>query len=262
MTKVKDIVHYFENLIPPEMKMDFDNVGLLVGTGEAEVTCALCALDISNQVIDEAIALDAKIILSHHPMFFELKSVNDNSITGQKVVKLLRNGISAFCQHTNLDAVDGGVNDALAKAIGVHTEGRLDEHTASNGKAYGIGRYGHLEKPMALEEYAATVKNALNANGIRYYDSGTPVYKVALCGGSGSEYIEKALTLGCDTLVTADVKYHQMLDARELGLNIIDADHFCTENVVVPVLAEILKKGFPDVEVVVSKTWSQTAQFC
>lgn len=262
MPKVRDIVNYFEALVPPEMKMDFDNVGLLVGTAETEVTRALCALDISEQVIEEAIAENVQLILSHHPMFFELKSVTDNSITGRKVIRLLTNGISAFCQHTNLDSVDGGVNDALAKAIGVKTEGKLEEHSTQSGIVHGIGRYGQLTAPMPLCEYAEYIKKALGSNGIRYCDSGTPAYKVALCGGSGGDYIQRAIELGCDTLVTADVKYHQMLDAKELGLNIIDADHFCTENVVIAPLAEMLKKGFPELEVIISRTWTQTAQFC
>ena len=262
MVKVRDIAAYFTALVPPEMKMDFDNVGLLVGTNETAVTKALVALDITDEVIDEAVREGAQIILSHHPLYFELKQVNDGTLTGRKIVALLQNGISAFCQHTNLDSVPGGVNDALASSLGVSVEGWLEGPCfLPDGREYGMGRYGTLTAVLPFSDYLARVKTALNANGLRYWDAGRPVHRVALCGGSGGEFLEAAAGLGCDTLVTADVKYHQFLEAKDRGVNLIDADHFCTENVVVPVLADMLKKGFPEIEVVVSKAHGQTVQF-
>lgn len=262
MLKVGDIVTYFTALVPPEMKMDFDNVGLLAGSRETQVTRALVALDITDAVIDEAIGCGAQIILSHHPLYFELKQVNDNTPAGHKVIKLLQNHISAFCQHTNLDSVPGGVNDALASRLGVATEGWLEgPQFLPDGREYGTGRYGMLSAAVPLQEYLVRVKTALRGNGLRYWDAGRPAHRIALCGGSGGEFVEAAVTRGCDTLVTADVKYRQFLAARELGLNLIDADHFCTENVVVPVLADMLKKGFPEVEVSISKVHDQTVQF-
>ena len=262
MPRVKDIVNYFETLVPPEMKSDFDNVGLLVGTADEQVEKCIVALDISDNVIDEAIHENAQLILSHHPMFFDLKRVNDESPEGVKIIKMLRSGISGFCQHTNLDSVQGGVNDALAEKLGVRVEGQLDgPFYSSDGQEYGMGRYGWLSSPVDFEDYLCDVKFALNAEGLRYHDAGKPVSKVALCGGSGGEFVEKAFSLGCDTLVTADVKYHQFLSAKQLGLNLIDADHFSTENVVVPVLAQMLKSGFPELEVIISKSSFPTAKF-
>ncbi len=262
MPKVKDIVSYFTALVPPEMKMDFDNVGLLVGLCEEEITRAIVALDITDDVINEAIRSDAQLILSHHPVFFELRRISDDSLIGKKVIKMLQNGISGFCQHTNLDSVRGGVNDALAEKLGVRVEGFLDgSHKTADGKEYGMGRFGFLPSPVEFEDYLCDVKFVLNSAGVRYHSAGKPVSKVALCGGSGGEYVEKAIALGCDTLVTADVKYNQFLAAKELGLNLIDADHFCTENVVVPVLAGMLKKGFPEIDVLISKSSVQPAKF-
>lgn len=262
MPKVKDIVNYFTALVPPEMKMDFDNVGLLVGTNETDVKKAVVALDITEDVIDEAIRENAQIILSHHPMFFELKKVNDDSLIGGKIVKMLQNGISGFCQHTNLDSVQGGVNDSLAQRLGVHIEGWLEgPHLTSDGREYGMGRFGHLSLPVEFTNYLATVKTSLGAAGLRYHFAGKPVYKVALCGGSGGNFVEDAVRLGCDTLVTADVKYDRFLAAKELGLNLIDAGHFCTENVVVPVIAEMLKKGFPEIDVIEASSSHQPEGF-
>ena len=261
MATVKEITDYFESKVPSEMKMDFDNVGLLAGTLNTPVTTALVSLDITYEVIDEAIEKGAQMILSHHPIYFELKQVNDSTLNGAKVTKLLSNGISALCQHTNLDSVSGGVNDALAAVLSVQVEGWLEAQHSENCGDFGMGRYGTLANPIALCEFLIFVKSSLGTNGIRYYDAGRQVQKVALCGGAGGEYVERAYELGCDTLVTADVKYHQFLAARELGINLIDADHFCTENVVVPVIADMLSKKFPEVKVLISEKHCQTAQF-
>jgi len=262
MPKVRDIVSYFTQLVPPEMKMDYDNVGLLVGINETEVKKAVIALDITDDVIDEAIRANAQMILSHHPMFFELKQVCDDSLAGTKLIKMLQNGISGFCQHTNLDCVSGGVNDALAEKLGVQVDGYLDgSHFTEDGQEYGMGRFGSLSSPVDFEDYLCDIKFGLNSAGLRYHNAGRQVSKVALCGGSGGNFVEDAVRLGCDTLVTADVKYDRFLAAKELNINLIDADHFCTENVVVPVLAKMLKKGFPDIEVIIAKSHGQTAKF-
>lgn len=262
MPTVKEITSYFEGLVPPEMKMEFDNVGLLVGMNEAEVSHVLVALDITGEVIDEAIRKNVQMILSHHPLFFELKQINDASVTGDQLIKLIKNGISCLCQHTNLDQVEGGVNSALAAALDIKAEGFIGEAKSSSaGVPYGMGRYGLLQKPTDMASFLPYVKSALNTCGVRYHDAGRPVHCVAVCGGSGGEFIEAAVAKSCDTLVTADIKYHQFLSAAALGLNIIDADHFCTENVVVPVLVRLMKEGFPDVLAEVSETLRQTVRF-
>lgn len=262
MAKVREIADYFEKLVPNEMKMDFDNVGLLAGTLDTEVSRVLIALDISPTVIDEAIEYGAQMIISHHPMFFDLKAVNDGSTAGQNIIRMISNSISGLCMHTNLDSVKGGVNDALAEALGVETEGWLEgPNYTSGGAEYGMGRYGHIEAPMDMDKFLPYVKEKLRTNGLRYYDAGRPVRRVALCGGSGGEYVGTAIEKGCDTMVTADIKYHQFLEARARGLNLIDADHFCTENVVVPVIERLLKDGFPQIEAKISTAWGQTVKF-
>jgi len=111
-----------------------------------------------------------------------------------------------------------------------------------------------------MDWFMTTIKSALDGNGLRYHDAGRPVSRVAVCGGSGGNYLELAAQMGCDTYVTSDVKYDTFLDAKSMGINIIDADHFCTENVVIPVLEGWLKKEFPEIEIIISKH-KQTAQF-
>lgn len=254
MPTVQDIFAFLAGKAPVEAKLDFDNVGLLVGRSDRPVSKILTALDITDEVIAEAADMGADVIVSHHPLFFELKTVSDATWTGSRALTLAERGIAAICMHTNLDAARGGVNDALLAALGGAYTGELDEASL-------IGRVGELPEEMALDVFLKQVKTALRGNGLRYHDGGRPVRKIAVCGGSGGGEIALAHAAGCDTYVTADIKYDQFLEAKHLGLNLIDADHFCTENVVVPVLKGWLETAFPQITVSISQTHGQTAQF-
>ena len=262
MATVKDVFAFLNALAPVETKMDFDNVGFLAGFGDTQVTRIITALDVTSEVVAEAAGLGAELIVSHHPMFFSLKSVTDCDPTGARVAALLRSGISAICMHTNLDAAVNGVNDTLARAAGIENASLLTvEGTDSSGREYSCARYGELSQPVRMDAYLRFLKDVLKTNGLRYYDAGRPVHRVATVGGSGGSYLHDAYEKGCDTLLTADVKYDVFLEAKELHMNLIDGDHFCTENLVVPVLRERLSGGFPDIDVRISSRHCQTARF-
>jgi dinuclear metal center YbgI/SA1388 family protein len=259
---VGNVLSRLFELAPIEAKMDFDNVGLLAGDSRSPVRGILVALDITGEVIDEAASSGANLIVSHHPLLFDMKRVTDGDIRGRKLLSLLSRGMSAICMHTNLDAARGGVNDALARAAGLRDAELLSEDGRyAGGTPFSYGRLGTLPAPMRMGEYLAFLKNALKTNGLRYHSSGREVSRVAVVGGNGGSELEKAAAAGCDTLVTADVKYDVFLDARELGINLIDADHFCTENVVVPELKRVLSEAFPGTPCSVSERHCQTAQF-
>lgn len=263
MARVEEIRDYFNAKAPFYMKLDFDNVGMLAGFCKTEVTRALVALDITDAVIDEAIGCGAQLIVSHHPLIFDpLKRVTDDDAKGEKIIRLIQNGISAICLHTNLDTADGGVNDALMAALGGRVTGLLEPHGVHpDGRPYGISRLGELPEPVDFEVFLMRIKASLKCGGLRYVTSGAPVKKLACCGGAGGGELEKVILAGCDTYVTADLKYDHFLRAKETGINLIDADHFCTENVVVPVIASWLRAGFRTVDVVVSRTHGQTIKF-
>ena len=263
MRTVKDIFDYLNLLAPIELKMSFDNVGILAGSAEAPVRKCLLALDITDEVIDEAVLIGADLIVSHHPLIFrELKSVVAEDLVGRKIIKLIKNDISAISMHTNLDIAQGGVNDALMSALGGCVSDFLEPcGSDADENPVGCGRIGELPESIELQSFLAICKQALHVNGLRYYDAGRPVRKLAVMGGSGGECIALAESLGCDTYVTADIKYNGFLDAKELGINLIDADHFCTENVVIPVLHEKLTAKFSDVGFSISSTHCQTAKF-
>ena len=261
MATVKEIAAYFDSVVPNSMKMDFDNVGLLVGDGSKEVKKVLVALDITDAVIQEAIDYGADLILAHHPLMFSLKNASTDDPIGRKLVRILCGGMAAISLHTNLDAVDGGVNDALMAALGISNEGIIEPFgTAPDGKTYGMGRYGTVTE-TTLEAFLPHCKSVLKCNGLRYIDGGKPVHRVAVCGGSGSSMLNEVAALGCDTFVTSDVKHNGFLDARELGLNLIDAGHYSTENVVVPVLEKMVRGRYPGIETQISRVHQQPEQY-
>lgn len=262
MTTVGDILSYLETLAPRSMKMDWDNVGLLCGGKSRPVTKVLVALDPFEGVCEEAAQWGAELILTHHPLIFSpLKSVTDETSIGRAVQLLCANSISAINAHTNLDCAPGGVNDCLAETLGlseiqVIAPSGVDEL----GRPWGLLRQGTVEA-QPLSDFLPKVKSALNCEGLRYVNGGKPVHRVAVGGGACASELLDAVNAGCDTFVTADVKYNQFWDAKDLGLNLIDAGHFPTENPITALLAEKIAAQFPEVTVKISETHRDCMKF-
>lgn len=255
MATVKDIYAFLDRKAPFSYQMSYDNSGFLVGRGETEVDRLMVSLDITGEVVNEALETGCQLIVSHHPVIFHpAKTITDGDPTGRVLLALTENRVAAICAHTNLDAAAGGVNDALAEKLGLQNIVFLcEEGRACDGTSYGIGRVGEVHGFNDARSFAAFVREALNAQGLRLEDAGKPVCKVAVGGGACGNMLSDAAALGCDTFVTADVKYNVFLDARAMGVNLIDAGHFSTEDVVCPVLARWLEGAFPQVEVFRSK---------
>ena len=256
MAAVKDIYDFIDKIAPFETQEGFDNAGFLVGRGGKDVKKALVALDVTLEVAEEADRLGADLIVAHHPIIFTpIKSVTDETVTGRILMELLERGVAAICAHTNLDAAHGGVNGCLARTLELSEIGQLCQAGVdAQGRPYGIGRVGRVHQPgLSAGEYAAFVKEKLGSVTVRFVDGGKPVQKVAVGGGACGSMMEDAVAAGCDTFVTADLKYNQFLDARALGLNLLDAGHFPTENVVCAPLVRRLSEAFPEVETLVSE---------
>ncbi len=256
MTKVQDIYAYIDGFAPFATQMDFDNAGLLVGDGQAEVSRVLLALDATMDVVREAERKRCQLIVTHHPLIFRpLKAVRLEDPTQAIVARLIRKNIALICAHTNLDAAPGGVNDVLMERLGAKVTGVLEEFGVHDGQPYGMGRVGELKKPMEPKAFAAMVKKALGARAVRATLGKSPVKRLAVCGGAGSDMLDLAVSLGADAFVTADVKHHEFLAAQALGVTLIDGGHFSTENPMMPVLAERLNRAFgkDGVEVFLSK---------
>lgn len=241
-----DIARYLESKYPKRLAYDWDNVGLQVGTLNKPVKRVLVTLDVTPDVVREAIALKADFLVSHHPLIFKpISSVVVENPRGWMIQKLLQHGIPLFSMHTNYDLSEGGMNDVLAAKLGIREPKLLDE-------TEGIGRYGSIE-PMSLADYVTFVKTALDAKTVRLIgNTSRPIAVVGVSGGSGSNHISEARRRGCDLYITGDVTYHYALDALQMGQLVLDVGHYA-EAIFKEAVAAELKTAFPELTVHVSE---------
>ncbi len=238
MATVRDIYNFIDSIAPFNSSEEWDNSGFLVGDKNKELTKILFALDCTEDVINQAISYGAELIVTHHPIIFKpISSVSSESL----VYKLIKNDLSIISAHTNYDKAIDGVNDILCGACELQNIVHLD------GVCLNIG---DLKNEMSSNELAQFIK--LKLNGIvRYNSIDKTIKKAAVCSGSGSDYLTLAKELNCDALITGDGSHHDFLDADELGLLLVCAGHFETENIAIKPLADKIKMKF-DIECVIA----------
>ena len=238
---VKELYTLFSERIPEDLREEWDNDGLMCSADtSSEVRRVLCTLDVTEEIVDYAIEQCFDLIISHHPLIFRpISSVTEDTPTARKVIKLIESGISVFSFHTRADKVRGGVNDILARLIGL-----------SDIEPFGddcLGRIGHLEAETSLEEFSARVKSALGIDKLLIADGYNPVYTVALVGGDGKGYIDEAIDIGADTYLSGRIGYNAMEEAGEKRINLIEAGHYATEFPVTAFFANLIKRNDPKI---------------
>lgn len=245
MYRLADLYAVLNAAAPFENAMDFDNVGILVGSGETTVRRVMLALDITPDVVEEAASKNVDVILSHHPVIFDpLKAMQARDA----VYLLARHGIAALCCHTNLDmAADIGVNAGLAKLLGLRqTRGACPFGTGH------ILHTGLLEAPMSPVAFAEKVKRDLSVFAVQMKLGHGEIRKVCLCGGAGGEYVQAAFETGADAFLTGEMKHHEMLAAAQLPFTVVAAGHYATEKPFSLLLLPYLQKNLPEVGFVLS----------
>lgn len=239
--KLNDFLAALEAIAPQALALEWDNVGLIVGPDHDEVRSVLVALDCTPVTAREALERGVDLLLTHHPLFFggvKRFLPNDPETAGAYI--LARHGVGHVAAHTNLDAAPGGVNDALAAA--------LDLGEAVAYGAAGVGRIGTLPSPVSLEQFARTVAARLET-AVRVCGEGMRlVSRVAVLGGAGGGEAEEAVAAGAEVYVTGECRHHQALYAAQRGLCVIDAGHYETERVALPLLIKCLQERTPGVQ--------------
>jgi len=233
---VQEIYDRLCEKIPEELREPWDNDGLMCATDDSvEVKRALVTLDVTEDVVDYAVANDFDLIFSHHPLIFHpLKSVTEDSHVARKVIKLIKNDVAVISLHTRADKVTGGVNDILCDVLGI-------KDAVPFGEGF-IGRIGTLEEELTMEDFSYLVKQNLSCDGVKLSDACIPVQRVAVVGGDGKSFVEDALKLGADTYVSGRIGYNVMAEANEMGINLIEAGHFFTEQPVTSYFQSLLMR--------------------
>ena len=248
--KLKQITNMLEELCPKSFAMSWDNVGLLVGRRDKEVSTIALALDATSEVIDCAISQGADMILTHHPMIFGgVKKITDSDYVGMRILKLVRNDISCYAMHTNFDVL--GMADAAADLLNLTDREVLEVTYEDEISVDGIGRIGALMEPMKLAEFSARVAEVFGIEHVRYY--GDPEQMLVTCAilpGSGKGEIDLAVKAGADVYVTGDISHHDGIDAVEKGLAVIDAGHYGIEKIFIPYMKEYLEREMPEIRII------------
>ncbi len=237
--KVYEIADIIEKTAPRSLAYEWDNVGLLAGDKNKEVNRVFVTLDANAATVREAVCAGADMIISHHPVFFDpLKRIEYGTPEGDMIRLLIEKNIPLYAAHTNMDAAEGGINDRLAEIFRL-SDVRVLEPNPDDPSA-GLGRYGKGTREINFASFVE-IAGMLLRTPVRYAgDKERIIRSVAVAGGACADLAPAAKAAGCDVLITADVKYHEMINAYESGLCIIDAGHYPTEICVLDIFAELL----------------------
>ncbi|MCR9142505.1 MAG: Nif3-like dinuclear metal center hexameric protein [bacterium] len=252
-----DVARWLETLAPAHLAEDYDNVGLLVGESSSPVSGILIALDITPEVLAEAVRLGANLVISHHPIWFRSrKSLRGDDFVSRQILFAIRNGLALYACHTNLDSIRDGVNRTIVDRLGLQNVEFLRPRKAGAKAAAGhsehaghgafceagTGMIGELPKATNTEELLAQVRDLFGCGCIRYTPgpADRPLRKIAVCGGAGSFLLETAMSLGADAFLTADVTYHQFFETCGEML-FMDIGHFESEQFTSEVLRDYLR---------------------
>jgi len=250
--KCDELMKRLEELSPPCYALEWDNSGLLVGGGGKEVQKVLLSVDVTDEVIQEAIENRVDMVIAHHPLIFgKIKRVVAEDMTGRRILKLAQNNICCYCMHTNFDVM--GMADEAADMLGLTSKEVLDVTFEDEISKEGIGRYGFLKEHLTLQELAEQVKRIFALDHVTVYgDMGETMVKAAISTGSGKSMIPHAIKADCDVLITGDIDYHSALDAIASGISLIDAGHFGLEKMFIPYIREYLKREVPELTILAS----------
>ena len=235
MPDIRDLMTLVDALAPFSSCMEGDSVGLLVGDPEEKLARVAVALDATPSTVKAAAEAGCSLLLTHHPAYFGELSEQPEDSAGPLAARL---GVAILSAHTNLDAAPGGVNDCLAARLGLREVEPLgfagDEHPMAR-----VGDWTGESLPALL----AHAQKTLGVAGIKFTPTASPIRRIAVCGGSGGDFLLPAKEAGAQALVTGESKHHLRLLARQLGVALLECGHFCTEQPVKAVLAELVARA-------------------
>ncbi len=250
--KIKDVTSALERFAPLPLQEDYDNAGLQVGLTEADVSGVLLCLDITEDVLREAVAQGCNMVVAHHPLIFRrLRRITSEDYVQRCVMFAIKNDITIVAMHTNLDSVKGGVNYMMARQLGLQDTELIEPRTAFGAEA-GSGVTGILPEPMEAAEFIAKIKKTFRADSIKVNELlKRPIRKIALCGGSGAFVLPKAIETGADAFITGEMHYHEFFGTEQL-LQIAVIGHYESEQYTINLLQEIINESCPGVRTVLT----------
>ena len=276
--KLKEIKSFLEGMAPLAVQESWDNSGLQIGCSDKDIHKVMVCLDLTEAVLDEAEAIGADLVISHHPLIFKgLKSISGNTYQERCVRKAILSDIAVYSAHTSLDNILGGVNHKIASLLGLSSLRWLDSGESAEGcdekcggaaekscgegaegkcggadavaRASGSGLIGELKEPVAAAEFLHTVKTIFDVKALKHspLSSTTTIRSVALCGGAGAFLLPQAVAKGADCFISGEFHYHDYFDP---GTLLIELGHYESEQFTQDLLKESLERAFPELEIV------------
>jgi dinuclear metal center YbgI/SA1388 family protein len=254
--QIDRILNVLNTIAPFSLAEEWDNVGLLIGDPAQAVTGIVIGLDPTAELLDQALALGANLVITHHPIIFQpLKTIRTDTPAGALIAKAITAKIAIIACHTNLDVVARGVSHTLAHCLGLTG---LTPLVPSPGAAdLGFGTLGKLTTPVSGQTFVACLCRAIGVAGVSVAGPlPAMVERVALCGGSGSEFATQARAQGAEIYITAEVKHHVARWAEAAGFCVVDAGHFATEHPIAKGLARMLAEHLADLAPHIPVHWA------
>ncbi len=250
--KIKEILNALERFAPLPLQDDYDNAGLQIGLTDAEVTGALLCLDVTEPVLDEAIALGYNLVVAHHPLIFHgCKSITGRNYIERCILKAIKNDIVIYCAHTNLDNALQGVSFKMAEKMGL-TDVRLLVPQDPTCQA-GAGVIGRLPEPATELEFLKAIKKTFEVACLRHNKlTGREIETVALCGGAGAFLMQAAIGQHADVFLTGEIKYHDFF-GHEDDILLAEMGHYESEQYTKEIFAQIIQEACPGVEMQMTK---------
>ncbi len=260
-----NITAFLQKFAPLELAASWDNVGLLLGDESASVSRLMTCLTLTSDVAQEAIEKKADLIVSHHPVLFKpVQKLVMSSPPGNILLPLLRAGIGVYSPHTAFDSAQLGINQMLADRLGLSAIQPLRVSQQCDDPHLGEGRQGILKTPQRLSEVLERVKTSLGPKQLPLQYTGSLeklISRVAIACGAAGEFLDDAISAGCDLFITGETRFHTVLEARERGIALILAGHYATERHGVEALSDILQKEFPKLTCWASESESDPVQW-
>ncbi len=260
--KIRELTNYLEEIAPLYLQENYDNTGLIIGEEDEEIRAVLTTLDATEEVVEEAMQLDCNLILAHHPIVFHgLKKVNRQHYIGRAIIKAIKNNIAIYAAHTNLDNVlVDGVNQKIADRIGL-VQAVILAPKDPQVPNIGSGLIGKLPQAMVADDFFDHLKRQLELSVIKYTTPPTgTMQNVALCGGSGSFLLPRAIGAGADVFISADFKYHEYFEAND-KICVIDVGHYESEKFTKDLLLELIQRKFSNFAAYCSKVNTNPINF-
>ena len=243
--KIQEIIQIIEAYAPRELQADFDNSGLICGDVEQEVTSILLCIDVTEDVVREAIQKGHNLIISHHPLIFKgLKQITPSTYVERSIILAVKNEIAIYAAHTNMDVIAQGVSGRMADKLCL-TDQEILQQEGETPYPYGYGIIGTLDSPVDPIFFLQHVKETFHCKGIRYTNpSKRQIQRVAVCGGAGASFLPTAILKKADLYITGDLKYHDFF-LTENRIILADIGHYESEQFTKDIFYELVTKKMP-----------------